>query len=252
MNSVPDSDITPLGQDLALELEVIRHDLNLTLEAAYPNNFFVQPVFEPEMLAPSIEKEKVPDVILQAIKRKVNAQKAWQKLSPEPGCMAAVDRLCHVDGSIASSLAHSRVVLLDQGLQEAGYGAIWRGWMVARETAYAEKGDVVLDERDEPCDPMCRVVQAWNPCEVWLPANARILGRLGDERMVLIRQLGQLVATGDGLDMTTVKNPEYRAIYRAAASEMSVLAGMNGPARRLELFNAQSVPDPELKMNYDQ
>ena len=61
-------------------------------------------------------------------------------------------------------------------------GKTWRGWIVARDRGYATCWDLILGPEEEDRDPLCEIVQGWNPVRVSLPKDVRILGQLSPHR----------------------------------------------------------------------
>lgn len=67
----------------------------------------------------------------------------------------------------------------------------WRGWLVGRDTDYAGMWDLVLGPEDEPRDPVCQLVQVWNPVALSLQEADRVLAELTPERLAAIRTLAR-------------------------------------------------------------
>ena len=66
-------------------------------------------------------------------------------------------------------------------------GKTWRGWIVARDRGYATCWDLILGPEEEDRDPLCEIVQSWNPVRVSLPKDVRILGQLLPYRLAALR-----------------------------------------------------------------
>jgi hypothetical protein len=126
----------------------------------------------------------------------------------------------------------------------------WRGWLVGRDCEYATEWDLVLGPEDEPRDPMCQVVQVWNPVSLAWKESDQVIGELTPERLAAVRALakdfgqhalpepiedtrmGVLIARelSDGTGIVTgtpifgADDPrcEYQAIYREAALWISI------------------------------
>ena len=63
----------------------------------------------------------------------------------------------------------------------------WAGWIAAPDTEYATKADVLLEPDDEPFDPFAAMVQTWNPVQISLPKNPRVLAMLTPARLDVLR-----------------------------------------------------------------
>ena len=64
---------------------------------------------------------------------------------------------------------------------------VWLGWMVSPDADYASWWDVVLEADDSPLDPVCSVVQLWNPVKLYWPMAKRLCGHLSATRMQVLR-----------------------------------------------------------------
>ncbi|MDK9703057.1 MAG: hypothetical protein OEL20_07945 [Sulfuritalea sp.] len=63
----------------------------------------------------------------------------------------------------------------------------WAGWIAAPDTEYATAADVLLEPDDEPFDPFAAMVQTWNPVQISLPTNPRVLAMLTPARLDVLR-----------------------------------------------------------------
>jgi hypothetical protein len=63
----------------------------------------------------------------------------------------------------------------------------WAGWVAAPDTEYATEADVLLEPDDEPFDPFAAMVQTWNPVQISLPKNPRVLAMLTPARLDVLR-----------------------------------------------------------------
>ena len=136
-------------------------------------------------------------------------------------------------------------VLLD--VLEAS-GKTWRGWIVSRDRDYATCWDLILGPEEENRDPLCEIVQAWNPVRVALPKNVRILGQLSPNRLAAMRTLavdyengfisgptdehrlgvalarelsdGTGVVTGTSIASDDDPRVEYQRVYREIAQKL--------------------------------
>ncbi len=68
---------------------------------------------------------------------------------------------------------------------------VWHGWLVAQEVQYASYWDFLLQPEDEPFDPLCGLVQIWNPVQLYLSGDvkAKAIGRLSQARMRAVNAL---------------------------------------------------------------
>jgi hypothetical protein len=184
----------------------------------------------------------IPSRIAALIAQRETARNVAFSPNPQPGQIVRVppqldDKgVCHTE---------HLAVLLDA---EIAVGK-WRGWLVGRDPGYACEWDMILGPEDEPRDPLCQVVQAWNPVSLTvahtdcvlaeLPADrlaaARALARdftqskmsnpIDDHRMgvILARELtdGTGVVTGTSIVSLTDPRREYQQLYRDAARQIS-------------------------------
>ena len=67
----------------------------------------------------------------------------------------------------------------------------WRGWLVGRDSNYAGSWDLVLGPEDEPRDPMCQLVQIWNPVALSIQEADRVLAELTPERLAAARAIAR-------------------------------------------------------------
>lgn len=142
-------------------------------------------------------------------------------------------------------LACARPVLLTRSL-----GAdVWSGFLVAPECDWAAAFDVLLEPSDEPFDPLCGMVQCWNPVTIRSTAHksAPILGELSPGRLnlmltaandaersdcglpsgnpgeIALRSLSseQTVLTGTAIGEADIRR-EFQALYRQLAKAVSI------------------------------
>lgn len=121
----------------------------------------------------------------------------------------------------------------------------WRGWLVVRDTDYAGLWDMVIGPEEEPRDPMCQLVQVWNPVALSIQEADRVLAELTPERLAAARAIahdyaqklipspiddhrmgvhlarelsgGTGVVTGTPLAAQNDPRTEYQRLYRDAA-----------------------------------
>ncbi len=94
--------------------------------------------------------------------------------------------------------------------------------MTAPEADWAGYYDVLLEPEDEPWDPLCGVVQAWNRVTVQHDAKRPVLGVLSGPRLEAVR----CVYKAFGLDQTprVAPRPGHVAL-RPAGDTQWVLTG---------------------------
>jgi hypothetical protein len=126
---------------------------------------------------------------------------------------------------------------------------LWSGFLVSPECDWASAFDVLLEPTDEPFDPLCGMVQCWNPITINARSqqNAQVLGELSNARLqtmlaaaidatqslrnvdrsspgfIGLRSLsnGQPVLTGGGLEDNDVRI-EFQTLYRGLGKAISV------------------------------
>ena len=136
------------------------------------------PVTEAELSAAAEEADSVenaaalpdsplPAGIARRIAQRVQARSRFaDDHTPEPGKIVAIHPEAKMDpGNLA---AEPIPILLD--VLEAS-GKTWRGWIVARDRGYATCWDLILGPEEEDRDPLCEIVQGWNPVRVSLPKD---------------------------------------------------------------------------------
>jgi hypothetical protein len=121
----------------------------------------------------------------------------------------------------------------------------WAGWVAAPDTEYATEADVLLEPDDEPFDPFAAMVQTWNPVQISLPKNPRVLAMLTPARLDVLRAVaaeagrspqddaadpgfvflrgtdsGQPVLTGTPLGGQDDPRHAYQNLYREFASTL--------------------------------
>jgi hypothetical protein len=125
----------------------------------------------------------------------------------------------------------------------------WSGFLVAPECDWASSFDVLLEPTDEPFDPLCGMVQCWNPVTIRSTRHplAQVLGQLSASRLntmmvaandavrssdghgssspgvIALRSLSdeQTVLTGSVLNELDIRR-EFQALYRQLAKAISI------------------------------
>lgn len=143
----------------------------------------------------------LPD--LQAlIRRRVAARQAEFSPIPTPGQIVRIDEARGPRGPLDWDLPRPLAVLLSESTETP---QVWYGWLVASESDYASCWDLLLGLEDEPCDPLARMVQLWNPVHVYLPSVSRVLAELSPERLAAVRALALDCATAPEPDPTLAR-----------------------------------------------
>jgi len=194
------------------------------------------PVVPPETPVPG-------SIAIQIAKRVESGSRFVDGGAPEPGKI--VELYPNVTGEPMAVAQEPIPVLLD--VLESN-GKTWRGWVVARDRGYATCWDLILGPEEEDRDPLCEIVQAWNPVRVSLPVRIRILGKLSPHRLAALRMLavdhennfisgppgehrlgvalarelsdGTGVVTGTSIADPSDPRTEYQRIYREIAGKL--------------------------------
>jgi len=72
---------------------------------------------------------------------------------------------------------------------------VWHGWLVTPDVEYVSEFDVLLND-DELREEPCRVAQAWNRIQVFLPTSHRVAGHVGDGLLAAVRHLSRQFQSG--------------------------------------------------------
>jgi hypothetical protein len=190
---------------------------------------------------------RLPGRLAEQVQQRVAAQELNLPRTPRPGLIVRIDQAVGPDGPLGWDTSRPFVVLLSEPTEHPD---IWYGWLMASETDYAAYWDFLLDEQDQPYDPLAAMVQVWNPVHVYTPAIAATLGLLSWQRLAVVRQLacdlggpqpdasdaapgtlvqraisaGQLVLTGSPLGDDTDPRWRYQELYFEAAGFVRSMA----------------------------
>ncbi len=185
----------------------------------------------------------MPAFMKDLIARRVATQTAALPVAPMPGQIRACDEIRNAAGVATKHLRKPITMLLDQQID----GNTWAGWLVTSETDYATYWDMLLDDRDQPFDPLAGMIQIWNPTRCVIPTDSHALGQLSNERLEMARQMaldfkanakiedeprpgfvamrststGMTVLTGTPLGSSNDPRRAYQQLYQALAREMS-------------------------------
>ena len=128
----------------------------------------------------------LPPDLRTLIRRRVAARQKSFSPVPIPGQIVRIDEARGPHGSLNWDLSRPLAVLLKEPAETP---EVWYGWLVTAEVDYATDGDLLLGPEDEPCDPLARMIQLWNPVHVYLPSVSRVLAELRPERLAAARAL---------------------------------------------------------------
>lgn len=138
-----------------------------------------------EQAPPAASIPAMPDWLSDLIARKVAAQAVRFSENPQPGQIRLVEEAIGPHGHSGLDLRHPLAVCLDRPYP--GQPDIWGGWLTTPEVDYAGYWDVLLEEMDQPCDPLAGMVRLQVPVYVYLPSTSRTLCQLSRERLTAIR-----------------------------------------------------------------
>lgn len=128
----------------------------------------------------------MPASLVAKIRQRIASQDRAPPLQPAPGLIVRIDRPIGPQGSLDWEMPQPLAVLLAGPTEERD---LWQGWLMAWETDYASDGDLILDDQDDPHDPLAAMVQVWNPLQLYWPAASAVLGQLQPERLAAVRDL---------------------------------------------------------------
>lgn len=212
-----------------------------------PVSLAVSPL-EPDQVA-------VPDFLNEAFARREAVDRAGFSRQPVEGQIRSLVPASGTEPAPPFSVT-PMAVLLDRSLG----GAYWTGWIVAPESDYASNRDVLIEERDDPVDPVAAMIQTWNSVTVD-PSGAPVLGQLSPERLDAVRSLvkniprnvddvpqpgfvflrdipgGHTILTGTPLGELDDPRRRYQKVYQLAARGISVSSAVRskvGEARRFK------------------
>jgi len=135
----------------------------------------------------AVSTSPLPPWILDMIQRKVAADALKLPLMPVAGLLVEVSHVITPPGArfLDWQLNSPLHVLLDRPSPDSDQ--VWLGWMVSPDASYAAWWDVVLEADDAPIDPVCGMVQLWNPIKLYWPMAKRHCGQLSATRMQVLR-----------------------------------------------------------------
>jgi len=134
----------------------------------------------------------MPPDVQALIRQRVASRQATFSRLPTSGQIVRIDQVRGPNGPLHWDLPRPLTVLL---VEPTTTRQVWYGWLVTAESDYAGYWDLLLGAADEPCDPLARMVQLWNPVHVYLPSVSRVLAELTPDRLAAVRALAVDCAT---------------------------------------------------------
>ena len=199
---------------------------------------------EPCGSADTSSQGEVPPQLANLFAQRQATRDASFHPTPHPGQILRINPSRQDDNS-SPPCDELLAALLDAPIVEGK----WSGWLVGRDPEYASVWDLILGPEEDPRDPMCEVVQIWNPVTVTLAEGDRVLAELSNERLSAVRMLardhanlllpaaisdnrmgvhlarelsdGTGVVTGSNISRSDPRN-EYHAIHREAGIWVSL------------------------------
>jgi len=152
-----------------------------------------------------IDAETVTDVveppafIKLLIEHKVAANRADFGQFPESGQLVQLSQAPTPPG-MGSDLQFATPLVVLLATQNTNT-KVWHGWLVSQEVQYASYWDFLLQPEDEPFDPLCGLVQIWNPVQLYLSGDvkAKAIGRLSPARMRAVNALALAYVLDDSV-----------------------------------------------------
>ena len=135
--------------------------------------------------SPNTTEPEPPGNLAKLIARRAEAEARFTgDRQPEPGKIIALQ----LDSpSTEAAVAQEPLAVLLDILESDN--RTWRGWVVSRDQTYATDRDLILGPEEGELDPLCEIVQTWNPVRLMLPAEIRVLGQLSPYRLAATRIL---------------------------------------------------------------
>lgn len=177
----------------------------------------------------------LPPDLSALIQRRVAARNAAFDPTPQAGQIVRIDALPDRQPELPRPLA----VLLAAPSADASH---WSGWLVAPETHYAGPWDALLGPDDEPCDPLARVIQTWNPVQIDPRTISRVLAQLRPARLAAVQALAADAARGR--PPATAATPSLRVQSRQIDGHRLLtgtpLSGDDDPRHRYQQLYARA------------
>lgn len=155
---------------------------------------------DPVTIDPETPAPEMPAWLRERIAQRCQARAAHFPSQPAPGQIRLVEQVIGPHGPLDWDLPRPLAICLDSPYPECR--DLWYGWLVTSETDYATYWDVLLEETDEPCDPLAGMIQLWNPTYCYLPSARRVVGQLSAERLAAVRAVAAEFLSGEAPDVT--------------------------------------------------
>jgi hypothetical protein len=126
----------------------------------------------------------LPPGMRELLAQRASAETSAFHAMPHPG---QIVRVLPWPDEQGRTYAEYLAVLLDA---EIAVGK-WRGWLVGRDASYACEWDLVLGPEEGLRDPLCQLVQTWNPLTLTISDADRVLAELTEERHIAVRRLAR-------------------------------------------------------------
>ena len=136
--------------------------------------------------APAVQPVEMPARLRELIERRVTARQHAFSPKPRAGQILRVEQPVGPQGALNWDMGCPLAVLIAEPME---HPEVWYGWLVSHETDYAGYWDLLLEEEDEPCDPSARMIQIWNPVQVYLPSTSIVLAELPPVRLAALYSL---------------------------------------------------------------
>lgn len=156
----------------------------------------------------------LPAALRARIQRRVAVRNATFAPIPQAGQIVRIDAL----PGRSQELPRPLTVLL---AEPAATPNRWSGWLVVAETDYAGPWDLLLGPEDEPCDPLARVVQVWNPVHLDPTLASRVLAQLSPARLAAVQALAAAYASG----VQPTADSATRSVWARQIGEHRLLTG---------------------------
>ncbi|MBK1620161.1 hypothetical protein CKO42_17275 [Lamprobacter modestohalophilus] len=197
----------------------------------------------PEVIAPV----PLPPRLAELVQHRIDAQNLRLPTTPQPGLIVRIDQAMGPHGPLDWDMSRPFFALLSEPTEHRD---IWYGWLMASEMDYAGHWDLLLEDSDQPYEPLAAMVQTWNPVHLYVPAISAALGQLSPDRLAAVRALandlggeqpdlskaapgtlvqrttsaGHLVLTGSPLGDATDPRWRYQELYFEAAGFLRAMA----------------------------
>jgi hypothetical protein len=221
-------DALPIDLKRALETDPEAHARRDALDIAVVD----QTVLEEAPVPP------MPPDLRALIRQRVAARTAAFSPIPKSGQIVRIDEARGPQGALHWDLSRPLAVVLNAPTETP---QVWYGWLVTAETDYASDGDLLLGAEDQPCDPLARMVQLWNPVHVYLPSISRVLAELRPERLAAVRALAAAFVTEPPSDSAQAQPGRIvrRTVGDYAVRTGTPLGGADDPRYRYQqLYHA--------------